>query len=152
MTKRYPAELRQQAVARRAEGATYNEIASEFGVPYSVARYWTSPSQQAAAKKVAKVHRAADTTRQKAYEKEWLKANPHVNVTNKLRRSGHAPSWLTSEHLDRIRAIYLEGASKGLHVDHIEPLNGEISCGMHVPWNLQLLTPSENISKRNLLY
>lgn len=34
-------------------------------------------------------------------------------------------------------------------VDHIEPLNGENSCGLHVPWNLQVMTRRDNDAKGN---
>lgn len=67
------------------------------------------------------------------------------------------PNWLTVEHLKSIERFYTISKEMELssgvkyHVDHIIPLQGETVCGLHVPWNLQTLEVSENLSKNNKL-
>lgn len=54
-----------------------------------------------------------------------------------------------------IEAIYTEARRKtevtGVLwvVDHIWPVKGKNSCGLHVPWNLRIITGEENDRKGN---
>lgn len=68
-----------------------------------------------------------------------------MGVAQKLKAT---PPWLTKEQLKQIELIYVN-CPKGYHVDHIYPLKGVLSCGLHVPWNLQYLTAEDNLRKHN---
>lgn len=65
------------------------------------------------------------------------------------------PSWLSFIHHAQIEEFYELAQAKKMqtgieiHVDHIIPLQGNGVRGLHVPWNLQLLTEKENCSKHN---
>lgn len=71
------------------------------------------------------------------------------------RKREATPNWLTEEHMLQILSFYEESSrlskSTGVkhHVDHIVPLRGKNVCGLHVPWNLQVITAEENLKKRN---
>lgn len=81
-----------------------------------------------------------------------VNANGAKRYAAKLQRT---PPWLTKEQFNEIKSFYIHAsaASTGLddefEVDHIIPLQGENVSGLHVPWNLQILTKSENITKSN---
>lgn len=59
------------------------------------------------------------------------------------------PKWLTEFDELFLTELYDIAVRRGLHVDHIIPISNPIVCGLHVPWNLQLLSPKENQKKNN---
>jgi hypothetical protein len=75
--------------------------------------------------------------------------NPHTQraVTAKYRAS-QLKATPKFANLKKIKEIY-KNCPKGYTVDHIVPLQGKVVCGLHVEWNLQYLTKSENSSKSN---
>jgi hypothetical protein len=93
------------------------------------------------------------------YRKTWKAANPELVMANsKHRRSKHkqaTPKWLTQEHKAQIKQFYLDAmlVSKvtgvPYAVDHIVPLRGELVSGLHVPWNVAVITREENSKKSN---
>jgi hypothetical protein len=65
------------------------------------------------------------------------------------------PPWLSTEQLKDIETEYSlaswcsEVLKTSYHVDHIIPLKGKLVCGLHVPWNLQVIPAAVNLSKGN---
>lgn len=92
---------------------------------------------------------------------DYLNGNLHVwakrTAARRARKLKATPAWLSEGQLDAIRKIYSECAmlskQTGIahHVDHIVPLKGRLVCGLHVPWNLQILTALDNLRKNNRL-
>lgn len=79
------------------------------------------------------------------------------NAALRDRRNRQAtPKWLTTEQRRQIVAIYEHMrdcraiTGEDYHVDHIIPLRGDNICGLHVPWNLQVLPAYVNMSKSNI--
>ena len=106
-----------------------------------------------------KDYRIKNKDRIKKWQKEWTKKNSDLcNFHSTNRRATimmAMPNWLTDDDLIELKNMYKESKritnETGVmhHVDHIFPLKGEDSCGLHVPWNLRVITETDNISKGN---
>lgn len=81
---------------------------------------------------------------------EWRKANLAKDASMRARRRAErdrrTPSWA---NLDAIKEVYAKAQATGMEVDHIIPLRGRNVSGLHVEWNLQLLSRPDNIRKGN---
>ncbi len=95
------------------------------------------------------------------YKQRYKEANPDLYkelVSLRRRRFRDAtPKWLSAEQTMEIRlkyrlAIELSRATGVRYaVDHVVPLQGESVCGLHVPWNMEVITQGENLKKSNKL-
>ena len=103
----------------------------------------------------AKIAKTAEYNRNnpeinRATSSSWVKKNPDKSAAlrekRRSRKLNAIPPWADHE---AIKEIYRMAKEQGLHVDHIVPLVSPIVCGLHVHYNLQLLTPFENSSKGN---
>ncbi len=94
-----------------------------------------SPKQQAA-------HNAESLLRAKKYPEKAR----YAAAKRRALKLQATPLWANQELM---KDMYKEAALKGMHVDHIIPLNNPLVCGLHCEFNLQLLPAKENLSKSN---
>lgn len=88
---------------------------------------------------------------QKRVDREIARLNAHASARRALQIQA-CPKWVRSAD---IISIYhqcrqaTESTSIPHHVDHIVPLKSKYVCGLHVPWNLRVITAEENLQKSN---
>ena len=93
------------------------------------------------------------------YRNTWKTNNKtQIRADTKARRRKHreaTPKWLSRKQRSEIRQIYqiaitmTQTTGEQYVVDHIVPLRSEVVCGLHVPWNLRVITQEENLKKSN---
>ena len=97
----------------------------------------------------------------RAYRAAWKADNKlQVRADTKARRRKHraaTPPWLSRKQKTELRHMYqaaitmTQTTGEQYVVDHIYPLRSEVVCGLHVPWNLRVVTQAENLKKSNSL-
>ena len=95
------------------------------------------------------------------YQQAWKDRNiVWVRADTKARRRKHRSAtlpWLTRKQKSEIRQLYQIAITntritgEQYVVDHIYPLRSDVVCGLHVPWNLRIITQAENLQKSNSL-
>lgn len=89
------------------------------------------------------------------YRRRHYIENKHIYIMNSRIREKKLNTGINIQFVDRIKEIYnmstalTESTATPHQVDHIIPLTHKKVCGLHVPWNLQILTEDENRSKKN---
>jgi hypothetical protein len=102
-------------------------------------------------------NRERERSRCRAYQKGNTEYQSRKNATRRAAHVNATPKWLTAIHKAQISEFYEISKAKTVqtgirhHVDHIVPLRGKTVAGLHVPWNMQVLTGAENNRKFNSL-
>ena len=83
-----------------------------------------------------------------------------VRADTSVRKRRHreaTPKWLTVDQKMAMRQLYVQArklteiTNARYVVDHIVPLRSHEVCGLHVPWNLRVITQEDNLKKSNKL-
>jgi 5-methylcytosine-specific restriction endonuclease McrA len=148
---------------------TVREAAAYAGISYSQWRARIQPNFPPGEFFGVKIYRRTDVARR--FDPEFLdqrrirrldldRKRRHANparfaakrAARRAAKSQRTPVW--ADH-DAILAIYRECECRqrltGIphHVDHVAPLQGRTISGLHVEYNLQILTGPQNCSKGN---
>lgn len=107
----------------------------------------------------AEYYRSKNREKRIKQTNEWVANNRGRANANKkaykVAKINARPSWLNEEQhwmmyeAYELAALRTEMFGFAWHVDHIVPLRGRKVSGLHVPWNLQVIPGSDNMSKSN---
>lgn len=96
----------------------------------------------------------------KAAQKEWYQANKDelrpIRTARARARENGLDTPISRMFIAECAKFYEEARRLTIEtgvshvVDHYWPIKGANSCGLHVPWNLRVITEAENALKRNI--
>lgn len=134
--------------------ARYHRDISQKSVPYFATEQRKAEKRRRKAAGRAELH--GPIMSRAIIQARWNRRNPHkraqIQRQRYARKLGATPSWADKKAIDM---IYAEAASltrrTGIQheVDHIVPIKHDLVCGLHVEYNLQILTRRENAMKNN---
>ena len=105
-------------------------------------KYRNDPSNKEKIRQAKRIYREEN--------KSYLNA---LKAAYKANKKGSTPDWVNhdeiAKHYDKCKRLNNQAGYIKYHVDHVVPLKHKKICGLHVPWNLQVITAHENCSKRN---
>jgi 5-methylcytosine-specific restriction endonuclease McrA len=119
-----------------------------------IADYWANPDKhREMGRKSAAARRkrlgTAIVEYERPFKQRWKQENPlKVQALGAKRRAAvirRLPKWADLKAIE----VFYENRPAGMEVDHVVPLQGKTVSGLHVEYNLQYLTPTENYRKNN---
>lgn len=166
IVKRTPEKVA-DALQLRASGATYNEIATKFGISKTTAALWTNEKYAAGRVIYAKHNYVINSDKLRDGRKRWRLANPlhewlTQTMTSARRRAGlrQTPCTITRKHVYElykhtngvcpVLGIPIElGIGKGQSCDNSPSLDCFETCKGYVPGNVHIISQKANQIKNN---
>lgn len=140
-------------IERKSKAKTYN---SELQTKRKREEYLVDPTKfNLRSKRYYRKNVQARKASVKAYRKNNPDKLAHFRALRRSAQLKATPPWLNNEHRRHIACLYQMSrkissiTGEAMEVDHIIPLKGSNICGLHVPWNLQILHHTLNRAKSN---
>jgi hypothetical protein len=104
---------------------------------------------------------AKDPAKQVKRAYDYVRSNPHAKAAKNNRdmirymrrkKKRGCPPWADQEKIETIYMLadfLTKKTGTAYEVDHIYPLIHKHSCGLHVPWNMRIITAKANQAKGN---
>lgn len=156
-TPRASEDEKQKAREMVASGMTRQQVADALGRSSGTIVRWCNPEITERQRLKSAQWREENRERLRAIKRRYISEFEHGKANSrasKATRRARKLDWWTNDPDDiaAMQAIYLECERLNRetkiehHVDHIWPLS---LGGPHLPWNLQIITAEENLSKGN---
>jgi adenylate kinase family enzyme len=130
----------------------FNQCCNKYAPFRSTIEYKKEKDKKYAKDNAEKIRERVRLYQQNNKEKYLAYQAAYQSIRRVLKRKAQ-PEWVD---ISNLKILYKDMQNRNkqagrvaYHVDHIVPLQGENVCGLHVPWNLQIITAEENLTKSN---